>query len=88
MALNLICTNFATQNTESAVDFHMPVLVMAEQIIHVVMAGEATYKHICICSGLPSLLEKYILMILSQLHISGFTCTSRFHITFTQIHTV
>ena len=41
MALNLICTNFATQNTESAVDFHMPVLTMAEQTIHVVMAGEA-----------------------------------------------
>ena len=32
-----------TFNTESAVDFHMPVLVMAEQIIHVVMAGEAVH---------------------------------------------
>ena len=47
---------------------------MAEQIVHDAMVGDAEIPCKCTCTiarGLPSLLEKYILIILMKLHAFG-----------------
>ena len=71
----LLFTNFTTENAECSVDVHITVLIMAEQIVHDAMvAGDAEIPCNCTCTvarGLPSLLEKYILIILMKLHVFG-----------------
>ena len=70
----LLFTNFTTENAECSVDVHITDLIMAEQIVHDVMVGDAVITFNCTCAiarGLPSLQEKYILIILMKLHVFG-----------------
>ena len=86
----VLFTNFTTENAESSVDVHITVLIMAEQIVHDAMVGDAEIPCNCNCSiarGLPSLLEKYILIILMKLHILGWHVQHHF-MSYSQIHAV
>ena len=70
----LLFTNFTTENAECSVDVYITVLIMAEQIVHDVMVGDAVITFNCTCTiarGLPYLLGKYILIILTKLHVFG-----------------
>ena len=78
MALNC-WEQTSPHNAECSVDVHMTVLIMAEQIIHVAMAGEAIITLVVV--RLLPVFHLYILVIL--IACFWFTCTAPFHVIFT-----
>ena len=82
----LLFTNFTTENAGCSVDVHITVLIMAEQIVHDAMVGDAEIPCNCTCAiarGLPSLQEQIYINYINEMTCFWLTCAAPFHVIFT-----